>query len=83
MTDMDPPLVSVIILSFNRKDQLGETLSRLAQQSYRHLETIVVENGSSDGTAVRKPSPRYCEHSLSMGGGFICKHPERLEFVNK
>ena len=32
---------------------------------------------------VRKPSPRYCEHSLSMGGGFICKHPERLQFAAK
>jgi hypothetical protein len=32
---------------------------------------------------VRKPSPRYCEHSLSMGRGFICMHPERREFANK
>jgi hypothetical protein len=32
---------------------------------------------------VRKPSPEYCEHSLSMGSSFICKHPERLEFVDK
>ncbi len=32
---------------------------------------------------VRKPDPRYCEHSLSMGGGFICKHPDRREFVDK
>jgi hypothetical protein len=32
---------------------------------------------------VKKPSPRYCEHSLSMGGGFICKHPDRREFVDK
>ncbi len=32
---------------------------------------------------VKKPSPRYCEHSLSMGGGFICKHPDRREFAGK
>ncbi len=32
---------------------------------------------------VRKPNPRYCEHSLSMGGGFICKHPDRREFADK
>ncbi len=32
---------------------------------------------------VRKPNPRYCEHSLSMGSGFICKHPDRREFVGK
>ena len=32
---------------------------------------------------VKKPSPRYCEHSLSMGGGFVCKHPDRREFCEK
>ena len=32
---------------------------------------------------VRKPDPQYCQHSLSLGSGFICKHPGRLEFVNK
>ncbi len=31
---------------------------------------------------VKKPNPRYCEHSLSMGGGFICKHPDRREFAD-
>ena len=32
---------------------------------------------------VRKPDPRYCEYSRSMGNGFICNHPDRRNFVNK
>jgi len=32
---------------------------------------------------VKKPSPRFCEHSLPMGDGFMCKHPDRLDFVDK
>jgi hypothetical protein len=32
---------------------------------------------------VKKPNPRYCEHSLAMGRGFICNHPDRQEFVDK
>ena len=32
---------------------------------------------------VKKPNPQYCEHSLSMGGGFVCKHPDRRDFVDK
>ncbi len=32
---------------------------------------------------VRKPTPRYCEYSLVMGRGFICKHPDRQEFADK
>jgi hypothetical protein len=32
---------------------------------------------------VKKPSPEYCGHSLSSGGGFICKHADRNQFVEK
>ena len=32
---------------------------------------------------VKKPDPKYCEHSLSMGNGFICKHRDRLDFAGK
>jgi len=30
---------------------------------------------------VKKPNPQYCEHSLSMGNGFVCKHPDRRNFA--
>jgi hypothetical protein len=26
---------------------------------------------------VRRPDPKFCSYSLTMGKGFICKHPER------
>jgi hypothetical protein len=32
---------------------------------------------------VRKPTPEYCGHSLSSGGGFICKHADRNQFAQK
>ena len=32
---------------------------------------------------VKKPHPRYCEFSLSMGDGFICRHRDRTGFVGK
>ena len=32
---------------------------------------------------VKNPNPRYCEHSLSMGDGFICNHPDRTEFSGR
>ena len=48
-----PPTVSVIIPTYNRKDLLHETLNSLAQQTYPkdHFEIIVVDDGSTDGTA--------------------------------
>jgi len=44
------PLVSVNILSFNRKDELRVTLTKIYEQDYKNIEVIVVDNASSDGT---------------------------------
>ncbi len=32
---------------------------------------------------VKRPNPKFCSYSLTMGNGFICKHPGREEFVRK
>jgi hypothetical protein len=32
---------------------------------------------------VKKPNPRYCEYSLALGDGFICRHHDRTGFVKK
>ena len=47
---MSDPLVTVNILSFNRKDELDNTLKKVFSQEYKNIEVIVVDNGSSDGT---------------------------------
>ena len=44
------PLVTVNILSFNRKDELRNTLLKVFEQDYKHIEVIVVDNASSDGS---------------------------------
>jgi glycosyltransferase involved in cell wall biosynthesis len=48
----NPPMVSVVIPSYNRKDDLRETLQSLARQTYPsdRFEIIVVDDGSTDGT---------------------------------
>lgn len=47
---MNNPLVTVNILSFNRKDELRFTLTKVLEQDYENIEVIVVDNASSDGT---------------------------------
>ncbi|MFC1595771.1 glycosyltransferase family 2 protein [Candidatus Margulisiibacteriota bacterium] len=42
--------ISVIIPTFNRKDELRLTLNSLLKQSFRDFELIVADDGSSDGT---------------------------------
>jgi len=43
--------VSIIIVAFNNKDLLAETLHSLSNQTYRDFEIIVVDNNSPDGTS--------------------------------
>lgn len=40
------PLVSIVILHFNRIDDLKETIKRTLEINYRNLEYIIVDNGS-------------------------------------
>ncbi|HSL90776.1 MAG TPA: glycosyltransferase [Ignavibacteriaceae bacterium] len=44
------PLVSVNILSYNRKDELRNTLQKVFEQDYKNIEVIVVDNASNDGS---------------------------------
>jgi len=43
------PLVSLVILTWNRKEDTIETLQKLRDQTYRDFEIVVVDNNSTDG----------------------------------
>ena len=45
------PVISIITPSYNQKQFLGETLSSVASQGYPRIEHIVIDGGSSDGSA--------------------------------
>lgn len=45
------PLVSVIVCAFNAEAFIAETLQTILSQTYQHLELVVVDDGSTDGTA--------------------------------
>jgi len=44
------PEISVIIVNWNGKQFLAECLGALRRQSFRNFETILVDNGSTDGS---------------------------------
>ena len=46
-----PPLISVIIPTYNRGGMLKEAIDSVLGQDYPHVELIVVDDGSSDATA--------------------------------
>lgn len=55
------PKVSIVIPTYNRKDDLIECLESVTNLDYLEYEVIVVDNASTDGTyaAVRKKFPRF------------------------
>jgi len=70
--------LSVIIVNWNGKHLLEDCLGSLRRQTFRYFETILVDNGSSDGSCeyVRSQFPEVqlisLEENRGFAGGNIC-----------
>ncbi|PYS84889.1 MAG: hypothetical protein DMF67_03170 [Acidobacteria bacterium] len=57
---MSTPLVTVIVPTYNCRRWIGECLDSVKGQTYPHVETLVVDDGSTDGTVEwLRSEPRY------------------------
>jgi GT2 family glycosyltransferase len=67
------PLVSAVVVSWNRRDDISRCLRSLTLQSYPRLEIILVDNKSNDGVVqmVRRefPQVRVIENGENLGCG--------------
>ncbi len=68
----ESPLVSVIVVNWNGRAHLERCLEALAYQSCRPFETIVVDNGSTDGSVelLGEEYPKVRVISLDRNLGF-------------
>lgn len=67
---MTPGLVSVILPVFNRPEFLREAVAQVLAQTYRPLELILVDDGSSDATG------QHCDE-------LRLQHPEIMHVVHR
>ena len=66
------PLVSVVVVNFNGKKFLNACLDALLRQTFRDFEVILVDNGSTDGSAelIRDRYPSVILVSTGSNFGF-------------
>ena len=73
---MEQPLISVIIPAYNIKEFFPLCMETVLRQSYRNLEIIIVDDGSTDGTSdlcdeyAQKDSRVRVIHKKNGGLGF-------------
>jgi GT2 family glycosyltransferase len=66
------PAASVIIVTYNAREFVGDCLAALAAQTFNDFETVVVDNASPDGTAdhLRDHSPPIKVIAAQTNGGY-------------
>jgi len=84
------PLVSVVIVTLNRWPLLGEAIESVLAQTFREFELIVIDDGSSDGTAdhvrelyptVRVFSHENAERGVSFNRGISLARGQYVAFL--
>ena len=86
----DAPLVSVVTPTFNMGDRLPPCVASVAAQTYPHVEHVVVDGGSSDGTVEylrSQPGVRWVSEpdrgqSDAINKGFAMVQGEVLTWLN-
>lgn len=81
------PLVSVVMINWNRKEILRQVLSKLRSQTYPNYEIIIADNGSADGATemVEKEFPEVTllklGENLGIAGYNIAFENSSGEFI--
>jgi GT2 family glycosyltransferase len=79
--DERPP-VSVLVVTWNRREELAKSLESAAGQSYPNVEIVVVDNASTDGTSAlvreRFPQALLIRSYKNLG----CPSGRNLGFAN-
>ncbi len=88
---MTGPLISCIIPVYNGEDYLGEAIESVLQQSWKALEIVVSDDGSTDGsrevarsygTSIRLIAADNAGHAAARNRGIAASSGELLAFLD-
>jgi glycosyltransferase involved in cell wall biosynthesis len=89
---MNKPLVSIVISAYNAEKYLATTLDSVLKQSWKDLEIIVVNDGSSDNTAsiafdytskgVKLISQENKGQDAALNKGFLNSNGKYIKFMD-
>ena len=65
------PLVSCLILNWNRKEETCRAIKSVIEQSYKNIEIVLIDNGSTDGSAayIKEKFPKIQHIELQKNYG--------------
>ncbi|MFI7495689.1 glycosyltransferase family 2 protein [Kocuria sp. M4R2S49] len=70
---MHDPMVTVVLPTFNNREDIGAAIDSLLAQTFEDWELIVVDDASTDGTgglvAERYDDPRISLHTMAINAG--------------
>lgn len=72
-TSVHDPLVTVVLPTFNNREDIGAAIDSLLAQTFEDWELIVVDDGSTDGTgsyvAEKYDDPRIALYTMAVNAG--------------
>lgn len=69
-THQPQPLVTVVVVTYNGKDTIAETLQGVFSQTYENIEIVIVDDGSQDNTVqlCKTLAPKANVHIIKNSG---------------
>lgn len=80
----EQPLVSILMLTYNRAGYLAAAIDSVLKQTYQHWELIVIDDGSTDETArilQGYQDARITYHQHADNKGLMARRRESLSYI--
>jgi glycosyltransferase involved in cell wall biosynthesis len=80
-TEIKEPLVSILMLTYNRANYISEAISSVLAQTYQNWQLIIIDDGSTDNTAEllsKYTDPRIVYIKDTVNKGLLVRRRESL-----